>query len=35
MRVQEFTFRLPLEPRKAAEITRLPMGPIGVAVAVR
>jgi hypothetical protein len=33
--VQEFTFRLPLEPRKAAEITRLPMGSIGVAVAVR
>jgi hypothetical protein len=32
MRVQEFTFRLPLEPRKAAEITRLPMGPIGVAL---
>ena len=30
--VQEFTFRLPLEPRKAAEITRLPMGPIGVAL---
>jgi hypothetical protein len=32
IRVQEFTFRLPLEPRKAAEITRLPMGPIGVAL---
>ncbi|MFM7206205.1 MAG: YHYH protein [Planctomycetaceae bacterium] len=32
IRVQEFTFRLPLEPRKAAEITRLPMGPIGVAI---
>ncbi|MCX7429466.1 MAG: YHYH protein [Planctomycetia bacterium] len=30
--VQEFTFRLPLEPRKSAEITRLPMGPIGVAL---
>jgi hypothetical protein len=32
IRVQEFTFRLPLEPRTAAEITRLPMGPIGVAL---
>jgi len=32
IRVQSFTFRLPLEPRKAAEITRLPMGPIGVAL---
>ena len=32
IRVQEFTFRLPVEPRKAAEITRLPMGPIGVAL---
>ncbi|MGI9177114.1 MAG: YHYH protein [Pirellulales bacterium] len=32
IRVQEFTFRLPLSPRKAAEITRLPMGPIGVAL---
>ena len=32
IRVQEFTFRLPLEPRRAAEITRLPMGPIGVAL---
>jgi len=32
IRVQEFTFRLPLEPRKAAEIARLPMGPIGVAL---
>ena len=32
IQVQEFTFRLPLEPRKAAEITRLPMGPIGVAL---
>ena len=30
--VQEFTFRLPLEPQKSAEITRLPMGPIGVAL---
>jgi hypothetical protein len=32
IRVQEFTFRLPLEPKRAAEITRLPMGPIGVAL---
>jgi len=32
IRVQQFTFRLPLEPRKADAITRLPMGPIGVAL---
>ena len=32
IRVQDFTFRLPLEPRRADEITRLPMGPIGVAL---
>ena len=32
IRVQEFTFRLPLEPRLAKEITRLPMGPIGTAL---
>jgi len=32
IRVQEFTFRLPLEPRVAPQITRLPMGPIGVAL---
>ena len=32
IRVQDFTFRLPLEPRKADAITRLPMGPIGVAL---
>ncbi len=32
IRVQDFTFRLPLVPRRAAEITRLPMGPIGVAL---
>ena len=32
IRVQEFTFRLPLEPRRAEEITRLPMGPIGMAL---
>jgi hypothetical protein len=27
IRVQEFTFHLPLEPRRAEEITRVPMGP--------
>jgi hypothetical protein len=32
IRVQEFTFRLPLEPRRADAVTRLPMGPIGVAL---
>jgi hypothetical protein len=32
IRAQDFTFRLPLVPRRAAEITRLPMGPIGVAL---
>ncbi len=32
IRVQDFTFRLPLVPRRADEITRLPMGPIGVAL---
>ena len=32
IRVQEFTFRLPLEPQKADRITQLPMGPIGVAL---
>ncbi|MBU6221819.1 MAG: YHYH protein [Planctomycetes bacterium] len=32
IRVQEFTFRLPLEPRRAEEITTLPMGPIGMAL---
>ena len=32
IRVQDFTFRLPLVPRRAAEITQLPMGPIGVAL---
>jgi len=32
IRVQEFTFRLPLEPRRSAHITTLPMGPIGVAL---
>ncbi len=32
IRVQQFTFRLPLEPKLAKSITRLPMGPIGVAL---
>jgi hypothetical protein len=32
IRVQKFTFRLPLEPQLADEITRLPMGPIGTAL---
>lgn len=32
IRVQDFTFRLPLMPRLADEITRLPMGPIGTAL---
>ena len=30
--VQDFTFRLPLEPRKSDTITRLPMGPVGMAL---
>ena len=30
--MQDFTFRLPLAPRLAPQITRLPMGPIGVAL---
>ena len=30
--VQDFRFRLPLEPRLAGAITRVPMGPIGVAL---
>lgn len=30
--VQNFTFRLPLVPKLAGSITRLPMGPIGVAL---
>jgi len=29
---QEFTFYLPLEPKKAARVTTLPMGPVAVAV---
>lgn len=32
IRVQEFVFRLPLVPRVAPQITRLPMGPVGVAL---
>lgn len=32
IRVQEFHFRLPLEPKLADSITRVPMGPIGVAL---
>lgn len=32
IRVHDFTFRLPLEPQRAERITRLPMGPIGVAL---
>lgn len=30
--VQDFTFRLPLIPRLADQVTRLPMGPIGTAL---
>ncbi|WP_010586622.1 YHYH protein [Schlesneria paludicola] len=32
IRIQQFTFRLPLEPKLANTITRLPMGPIGTAL---
>ncbi len=32
IRVQDFTFRLPLEPKLAGQITRVPMGPIGMAL---
>ncbi len=32
IRVQDFHFRLPLEPQRAATITRVPMGPIGMAL---
>ncbi|HBH52446.1 MAG TPA: hypothetical protein DDY91_11195 [Planctomycetaceae bacterium] len=32
IRVQDFEFRFPLVPKRAAEITRLPMGPIGMAI---
>jgi YHYH protein len=30
--VQDFTFRLPLEPKLAQKVTRVPMGPIGMAL---
>jgi hypothetical protein len=32
IRVQNFTFRLPLEPKLAGQVTRVPMGPIGMAL---
>ena len=32
IRIHDFTFYLPLLPRKAEHITRLPMGPIGTAI---
>ncbi|MDB5342655.1 MAG: hypothetical protein JWP89_1032 [Schlesneria sp.] len=32
IRVQDFHFRLPLEPKLAGKITRVPMGPIGMAL---
>ncbi len=32
VRVQDFTFRLPLEPKRSERITQLPMGPIGMAL---
>ncbi len=32
IRVQNFRFKLPLVPKKAQEITTLPMGPIGTAI---
>jgi len=32
IRVQDFTFRLPLVPKKSGVITRLPMGPVGMAL---
>ncbi len=32
IRVQSFHFRLPLEPKRAPSITRVPMGPIGMAL---
>lgn len=32
IRLQKFVFRLPLEPKLATQITRLPMGPIGTAL---
>jgi hypothetical protein len=32
IRVQDFHFRFPLEPKRAETITRVPMGPIGMAL---
>ena len=32
IRLQKFVFRLPLEPKLADKITRLPMGPVGTAL---
>lgn len=32
IRVQNFTFRFPLQPQRAADFTSLPMGPIGMAL---
>ena len=32
IRVQDFTFRLPLVPKLANQVTRVPMGPIGMAL---
>ncbi len=32
IRVQDFHFRLPLRPERASSITRVPMGPIGMAL---
>ena len=32
IRVQQFHFRLPLEPKQAPSMTRVPMGPIGMAL---
>lgn len=32
IQVQDFTFRLPLEPKLAESVTRVPMGPIGMAL---
>ena len=32
IRVQDFHFRLPLKPQVAGQITRVPMGPIGMAI---
>jgi hypothetical protein len=32
IQVQDFLFRLPLEPKLASRITRVPMGPIGMAL---